>query len=116
LIERDGRGRCQTISHGRIAGSIGCFPDGTVLLVSEREAEVVMREVWKSNWWNRADVQRVEVIVQGNGDGGGGVDSDEKDGSRVHCVTDAPMLLQFCYLRDAMLDKKFGTNTCGHGT
>jgi hypothetical protein len=27
-----------------------------------------------------------------------------------------PMLLQFCYLRDAMLDMKFGTNTCGHGT
>jgi hypothetical protein len=63
-LERDGRGHCQTISHGHIAGSIVCFPDGTVLLASEREAEVVMREVWKSNWWNRADVQRVEVIVQ----------------------------------------------------
>jgi hypothetical protein len=24
-LERDGRGRCQTISHGRIAGSIVCF-------------------------------------------------------------------------------------------
>jgi hypothetical protein len=53
-------------------------------------------------------------LCKGNGIGGGG--GDEKDGSRAHCVTDAPMLLQFCYLRDAMLDMKFGTNTCGHGT
>jgi hypothetical protein len=42
-LERDGRGRCQTISHGRIAGSIVCFPDGTALRVSECEAEVVIR-------------------------------------------------------------------------
>jgi Protein of unknown function (DUF3638)/Protein of unknown function (DUF3645) len=109
--EGDGSGRCQTISHGRIAGSIVCFPDGTVLLISEREAEVVMREVWMSNWWDKDDFQCVQVAVQGNDD-----DCDMKDCARAHCMTDVPILLQFCYLRDAMLDMKFGTNTCGHGT